>query len=219
MARFVVAALVITGSVALAQDALTTDPIHYKVIADGAAARVLKATYAAGEKSQMHRHPDGFTIAFRPAKVRFTLPDGKTEDLQMSQNQVRYTRATTHNPLNVGPGPVEALVVELKAAKPGTAALPATRRGLTLRSAATGPRGTAYFATAAPTFAEPAGSKHDYDQVIIALGSASMSLTIAGQAPKTTWARGDAVIIPRGTGHESKNTGGKPVEFIIIAIK
>ena len=220
MKPFLAGALVLAGSVAiLAQDALTTDSIHYKVVADAAPARVLKATYAAGEKSEMHRHPDGFTIALRSTKVRFNLPDGKTEDLQMTANTARYTAATTHNPLNIGPGPIEALIVELKAAKPGTAKLPASRPGLTLTQLATGARGTAYRATAASTFAEPAGTKHDYDQVVIALGTAAMSLKLEGEPAKTSWSRGDVVIIPRGVAHESKNTGGRTVEFIIVAIK
>ena len=82
-----------------------------------------------------------------------------------------------------------------------------------------GPRASAYLATGAGTFAEPAGSKHDFDQVVIATGPAQMSLSVDGKPAKTSWARGDTVIIPRGTGHESKNTGGKPVDFIVVAIK
>ena len=46
-----------------------------------------------------------------------------------------------------------------------------------------------------------------------------MSLSIDGKPAKTTWARGDVQFIGRGVAHESKNTGGKPVDFIILAIK
>jgi oxalate decarboxylase/phosphoglucose isomerase-like protein (cupin superfamily) len=46
-----------------------------------------------------------------------------------------------------------------------------------------------------------------------------MSLSIDGKPAKTTWARGDAVFVGRGTAHEAKNTGGKPVDFVIVAIK
>ena len=46
-----------------------------------------------------------------------------------------------------------------------------------------------------------------------------MSLSIDGKPAKTTWARGDVQFIGRGVAHESKNTGGKPVEMVIIAIK
>ena len=46
-----------------------------------------------------------------------------------------------------------------------------------------------------------------------------MSLSIDGKPAKTTWARGDVQFIGRGVAHESKNTGGKPVEYVIILIK
>ena len=46
-----------------------------------------------------------------------------------------------------------------------------------------------------------------------------MSLSIDGKPAKTTWARGDVQFIGRGTPHEAKNTSGKPVEFVIVAIK
>ena len=55
--------------------------------------------------------------------------------------------------------------------------------------------------------------------IVIALGAAQMSLSIDGKPAKTTWARGDAVFVGRGVAHEAKNTGGKPVDFVIVAIK
>jgi mannose-6-phosphate isomerase-like protein (cupin superfamily) len=80
-------------------------------------------------------------------------------------------------------------------------------------------RATAYRAIADAKFSEPAGTKHDYDQVVIALGSAQMSLAIDGKPAKTSWARGEVQFIGRGVAHEAKNTGGKPVDFIIVSIK
>ena len=90
---------------------------------------------------------------------------------------------------------------------------------MTLKVLAEGPYGMAYRSTAEPTFQEAAGTKHDYDQVVIALGAAQMSLSIDGKPAKTTWARGDAVFVGRGVAHEAKNMGGKPVDFVIVAIK
>ena len=90
---------------------------------------------------------------------------------------------------------------------------------MTLNVLAEGPRAMAYKSTAAANFAEPAGTKHDFDQVVIALGPAQMSLAIAGKPARTTWKRGDIEFIGRGVAHEAKNTGGKPVDMIIVAIK
>jgi len=55
--------------------------------------------------------------------------------------------------------------------------------------------------------------------VIIALQPGQVSLSIDGKPAKTTWARGDVQFIGRGTGHETNNTGGKPVDLVIVAIK
>jgi quercetin dioxygenase-like cupin family protein len=127
--------------------------------------------------------------------------------------------AATHNPTNVGTGAVDAVLVEFKTAAPGKAALPTSRPGLELKVLAEGPRAIAYRSTATATFAEPAGSKHDFDQVVVALGPAQMSLSIDGKPAKTSWARGDVQFVGRGVVHEAKNTGGKPVDMMIVAIK
>ena len=90
---------------------------------------------------------------------------------------------------------------------------------MTIKSLAEGPRAVAVRSTADASFQEPAGTKHDFDQVVIALGPTGMSLAIDGKPAKTTWARGDVLFIGRGVAHESKNTGGKPVDMVIVAIK
>ena len=201
------------------QDPVKVDAAHYKVVLENASVRVLKIDYAAGAKSTMHQHPDSIVIPLTPSTVRFTLPDGKSEDSELASESAMYTPAGTHNPANVGTGPVDAVLVEFKSPKPGTAAVPASRPGMTVKTLAEGPRAVAYRTTADPTFQEPAGSKHDFDQIVIALGPAQMSLSIDGKPAKTSWARGDVQFIGRGVPHESTNTGGKPVDFVIVAVK
>ena len=97
--------------------------------------------------------------------------------------------------------------------------LPAQRPGMAMKPLADCGRAVASRNTADQTFAEPAGTRHDYDQVVVALGAAQMSLAIDGKPAKTTWAKGDVVFIGRGTAHESKNLGSKPVDFIVVSIK
>ena len=215
----IVALLLSCAGSALAQDAVKVDPAHYKVVFENASVRVLKINYAPGAKSVMHQHPDSIVIPLTASKVRFTLPDGKTQDSDLANESAQYTPAGTHNPTNIGTGPVDALLVEFKGAAPGKAALPASRPGMELKVLAEGPRAMAYRSTASPTFAEPAGSKHDFDQVVVALGPSQLSLSIDGKPAKTTWARGDAQFIGRGVPHEAKNTGGKQVDMVIVAIK
>ena len=46
-----------------------------------------------------------------------------------------------------------------------------------------------------------------------------MSLAIDGKPAVTKWQRGTAQFIGRGVKHESKNTSGRPIEFVIVAIR
>lgn len=206
-------------TIALAQDPVKVDPAHYKLVFENASVRVLTISYAPGASSKMHQHPDSIVIPLVTSKVRFATPDGKSEESELAKDSAMYTPAGTHNPTNIGTAAVSALLVEFKGAAPGNATLPASRPGLTLKPLADGPYGAAYLSTASASFAEPAGTKHDFDQVVIALGPSPLSLSIDGKPAKTTWKRGDAQFIGRGVPHEAKNTGGSPTDMIIVAIK
>lgn len=99
-----------------------------------------------------------------------------------------FMAAATHNPENAGTTRTDAILVEFKTPVPGTAMLPAVRDAMAMTLLAESPRASAYRMTAAPTFEEPAGTVHDYDQVVIALGAVEMALTIDGQPAKTSFA-------------------------------
>ena len=204
---------------ASAQDVVKTDPAHYKVLVDNASVRVLKVDFAVGAKSPMHSHPDAVLVALGDAKATFTFPDGKTQEVVLKKDEGLYTPAFTHSPANTGTTPVDAILVEFKAKEPGTATLPGQRPGMQTTTLAEGPRAVVIKGAAGPDFHEPAGSTHEFDQVVIALGAAEMSLAVEGKAPVTRWKRGDVQFIGRGVKHEAKNTGGKPVEFAIVAIR
>jgi quercetin dioxygenase-like cupin family protein len=204
---------------AAAQDPVKVDPSHYKVLIDNPAVRVLKIDVAPGAKSPMHSHPDALLVPLTSSKARFTMPDGKTEERELVKEDVVYTPAGTHAPANVGTTKVDAILVEFKTKAPGAATLPTSRTGLQQATLVENPRAVAFKTTAAPDFEEAAGSTHEYDQVVIALGPADMSLMVDGKAPVTRWQRGDVQFIGRGVKHQAKNTGGKPVDFIIVAIR
>ena len=207
------------SATAVAQDPLKVSPANYKLVVENASVRILRVDVAVGAKTATHSHPDAMVIALGPSKIRFTMPDGKTQDSDMANESAIYTPAGTHTSANTGTTRADALVVEFKTPAPGKAMLPASREGMTIKSLAEGPRALAYRSTAAPTFVEAPGSKHDYDQIVIALGPAQMSLSLDGKPAKTSWVRGDVVFIGRGTPHEAKNTSGKPMDFLIVAIK
>ena len=215
-----VCALVLLCSAAmLAQDPVKVDPTHYKVVFENASVRVLKIDYAAGAEER-DASPSGLDRD-SARDVEGPLRDaGRQVGGPRTAERVGHVRARgRHLPTNMGSGKIDGILVEFKTAAPGKATLPASRPGMAMKVLAEGPYGMAYRSTAEPTFQEAAGTKHDYDQVVIALGAAQMSLSIDGKPAKTTWARGDAVFVGRGVAHEAKNMGGKPVDFVIVAIK
>lgn len=123
MRRFVLfaALLCLTGSVALAQDAVKVDPKHYKVEFENTQVRVLRIHYGAHEKSVMHHHPDSVVTFLTDAHVKFTLPDGTSTDHTAKAGDTQWTPAGTHLPENLGDSAMEGILVELKhpaAAKP-----------------------------------------------------------------------------------------------------
>jgi quercetin dioxygenase-like cupin family protein len=202
-----------------AQDAVKVDPTHYKVLIDNASVRVLKIDVPAGAKTPMHSHPDALLVPLTDGKARFTLADGKTEDSLLTKETAAYTPAGKHAGANTGTAPLDAILVEFKTAAPGKATLPTNRPGLQQTTLAESPRAVAFKTTAAPDFQEPAGTTHEYDQVVIALGSADISLQVEGKPAVTKWQRGDVQFIGRGEKHEAKNVGGKPLDYIIVAIR
>ena len=205
---------------AAAQDPVKVDAGHYRVLLDNATVRVLRVTYPPGAKSVMHSHPDAILVPLSSGKVQFTLPDGKAEAARdLVENTATYTPATTHSPANVGTTRIEGILVEFKAKSPGTATLPNSRPGMQTLTLAEGPRAVAIKATTGPDFREPAGSRHEFDQVVIALGGSSLSLSVEGKPPVTSWARGDVRFIGRGVKHESSNAGGQPADFVIVAVR
>ncbi len=206
-----------TASVARAQDPVKVDAKHYHVLVDNARVRVLHVALGPGEKTAAHEHPDSIIIPLANSNVRFTLADGKTVPSDLKSETAVFDPASKHAGENLGKTGVEAIVVELKGSAAPTAKIPASRPGIKSTRLLEHARADVIRATADTTFSEPAGTTHDYDQVIIALGDAQLNLNVDGKST-TKWKRGDVTFIGRNVKHESKNAG-TPVDFIIVAIK
>lgn len=97
-----------------AQDAVKVDPKHYKVEFENDQVRVLRISYGPGEKSVMHEHPANIAVFLADAKGRFTLPDGKSQEVSMKAGTTQWDAGGKHLPENVGDKGFELIVVELK---------------------------------------------------------------------------------------------------------
>jgi quercetin dioxygenase-like cupin family protein len=207
------------ASPAAAQDPIKTNPEVYRLVLENASVRVLGVTVKPGGKTTMHEHPDTVIVTLSDARVRFTGADGKSVDAPLKADQAGWAPAERHSGENLEKTPVEVVLVELKGSKPPTATIPTNRPDMKIDPFFDNPRVMAYKATTGPNFHEPAGSTHDFDQVVISLGeSDGMTVNVEGKA-KTSWKRGDALFIGRGMKHESRNNSGKPLDVIIVAIK
>ena len=189
-----------TTSIARAQDPAKVDARHYRVLIDNERTRVFRVVVGPGEKVPMHEHPDAIAIPLdAKAGGAYLIP------------------AQKHEGGNPGTSDVDFVYVELKGHAAPTATVPASRPGIKSTRLLEHAKADAIRATADSGFSEPAGTTHDYDQVIVALGDAELSLTVDGKTTNT-WKRGDVAFIGRNVRHESKNAG-KPVDFVIVAIK
>jgi quercetin dioxygenase-like cupin family protein len=97
------------------RDAVTADPQHYTVEVENEQVRVLRIRYGPRERSVMHSHPAVVAVFLTDVHVRFSYPDGTTEEIPGQAGQVVPMPATTHLPENLSDQPFEIVLVELKA--------------------------------------------------------------------------------------------------------
>lgn len=103
----------------VAQDAARMDPRAYKVVLENDRVRVLEyigkpRLGVCGEG--MHSHPDHVTVVMTDAKVKVTLPDGKTIVASSKAGDVLFEPAGMHAVENIGGRDVKSLLIELKGA-------------------------------------------------------------------------------------------------------
>ncbi len=102
------------GSVALAQDPAKVDPQHCKVEFENAQVRVLHWHSGPHEKGPMHGHPAYVTINLTDQRVRLTLPDGTTKEVNAKAGQVSWNEPQKHSWEDLSDSASENIQVELK---------------------------------------------------------------------------------------------------------
>jgi len=205
-------------SPAAAQDAVTSNPKVYHVVLENAAVRVLRVSVAPGAKTLMHEHPDNAVVVLGNGKTKFTGADGQSQEVEMKASDAMWMSGGKHSGENTGTTAVDALIIELKGNKAPTATIPESRPDASMTQLFDNPRARGLRVALQPSFHEEAGTAHDYDQVVVTLAPADISLTMDGKT-KTNWKAGDVAFIGRGVKHESKNTAQKPADVFILAIK
>ena len=98
----------------MSEDPVVVDPGHYTVEFENEQVRVLRIKYGPGEKSVMHGHPACFGVHLTDGHVRFTMPDGTTEEVSASAGDVVQYPAGDHLPENLSDQPLELVLAEFK---------------------------------------------------------------------------------------------------------
>ncbi|MDA2928102.1 cytoplasmic protein [Acidobacteria bacterium AH-259-G07] len=99
---------------AIGQDPVNVDPDHYKVEFENDRVRVLRISYGPREISVMHGHPASLAVFLTDQQVKFTYPDGKTEEVRAEAGQTLAFSEMEHLPENLSDKPLELILVELK---------------------------------------------------------------------------------------------------------
>ena len=119
VASVILTGVIAYGVVAYAQPGGKADPVkvdakHYKVEFENESVRVLRISYAPGEKSVMHYHPGSVAVYLTDGKTKMTTPDGKAEDMGTKAGAAVWAPAGSHLPQNTGDKKLELVLVELK---------------------------------------------------------------------------------------------------------
>ncbi len=105
--------LVAQRSPASYPDSVTADPKHYRIAFENDVARFIRASYAPGDKSPMHRHQPGCTIFLTDQTMDFRVPDGSGGPVKVEAGAIGCGDGNVHQAENLE-GPAEFVMVEFK---------------------------------------------------------------------------------------------------------
>jgi beta-alanine degradation protein BauB len=95
-------------------DAVKVAPDSYKVTLENDQVRVLEVRIKQGAKVEMHSHPRSVAICLNDQRLKFTFPNGKSENADLKHGQTVWLDGISHAVENIGTEDVSSVVVELK---------------------------------------------------------------------------------------------------------
>ena len=107
---------VLTCTPIFAQDPAELDPEAYKVEFENEQVRVLRIHYEPHHKGVMHSHPASVLVFTTGGQVKFTFPDGTTEEISWQEGETTWSPATTHQPESLSDEPFDLIQIEIKTA-------------------------------------------------------------------------------------------------------
>jgi beta-alanine degradation protein BauB len=98
----------------MAQDPAVVAPKAIKVKFENERVRVLEDISEPGDVEPMHSHPANVVYVITGGKVRFTFPDGTTNEAELKAGDTLFRDPVVHASANIGKTQVHLIIVELK---------------------------------------------------------------------------------------------------------
>src|SRR5919197_1712351 len=83
-------------------DAVKVASDSYKVLLENDSVRVLEVRIKQGAKVEMHSHPRSVAICLNDQRLKFTFPNGKSEDADLRRGQAVWLDGLSHAVENIG---------------------------------------------------------------------------------------------------------------------
>lgn len=115
--------LLVCAPAVLAQDIAKVAPSHIKVLVDNSEVRVFEYHAKKGDKVALHSHPPNVVYGLSTGSIEFTLADGSKKRLDLHKGEAVWSNGGAHSQVQLTDA--DALVIELKTAKPIAAPAPA----------------------------------------------------------------------------------------------
>lgn len=101
----------------LIRDVMRIGFAHVTVDVENDRSRVLRFKLAPGEAVPTHDDRAGLLVCLTGCRLRFTAPDGETQDLELKAGETRWLPADRRITRNMAGGALEMLYVESKRAQ------------------------------------------------------------------------------------------------------
>ena len=97
-----------------AQDAAAVTPKVVKVKLENDRVRVLEFISDPGDREGWHSHPAFVVYVVTGGTLRINTPDGKSNEVEFKDGDIRYREPVTHTTENIGKTQLHAIIVELE---------------------------------------------------------------------------------------------------------
>jgi quercetin dioxygenase-like cupin family protein len=102
-----------TSTFDAAKGVFEVSPNLYKILSDTLNIRMLEGTYAPGDSSLMHAHPDFALYVLEGGTVELTSESGEKQTMEFAKDMAVVLPADNHSAKNIGESTLKLIVVEV----------------------------------------------------------------------------------------------------------